>query len=298
MALERIYTFIFGLFISLYAGPLLAEEAPANHRPVISPDGETIVFMSTRIGGDWELFLIKLDGTGLKRLTNHEGWDGYAAFAPDGNSFTFNLGGEGSKGSYIYNLETNEIKPFVEIEGGSAAVSGWHPDGGKVVMFIERDKKRDLFLADAWGKNLEQITNTPDLNEHDAHFSPNGTMIAFAVVLAEGSALDIMDVRSRVITRHVTSTQYLYGLDWSPDGTKVAYTDTPNDNPDGNAEIYVLDLVTGMTKQLTFNEDYDHMPVWLPDGSGIMFTSYSSGTEDIYILDLESGEVEYFDTGL
>ena len=48
-----------------------AEEPASDHRPVISPDGSTVVFMSTREGGDWELFSIGIDGTGLERLTRN-----------------------------------------------------------------------------------------------------------------------------------------------------------------------------------------------------------------------------------
>ena len=70
------------LFLSaiILAAPssLLADEPPSDHRPVISPDGNSVVFMSTREGGDWELFSVKLDGTRLKRLTHNIGWDGYA----------------------------------------------------------------------------------------------------------------------------------------------------------------------------------------------------------------------------
>lgn len=278
--------------------PLMAEDAPSDHRPVFSPDGETIVFMSSREGGDWELFSIKRDGTGLTQLTDHPGWDGYAAFSPDGKTFTYDRQVGEFKVPYLYDLESAENRPFFVMEGVWATVNGWSPDGNKVVMFIEREKKRDLFLTDANGENLEQITDTPDQNEHDAHFSPDGTKLAFAVTFEGGSAFEIMDLESGEIERKVTSTQYLYGLDWSPDGTRIVYTDTPNDNPDGNAEIYMFDLGSGTTTQLTTNEDYDHMPVWLPDGSGIMFTSYRSGTEKVYILDLESGEVVYFDTGL
>ncbi len=274
-----------------------AEFVASDHRPVFSPDGEKIVFMSDRFNQDWEMFLINSDVTNLVRLTEHAGWDGYAAFTPDGKLFTYDREEGEFKIPYVYNLETSETRPFIEMAGVWATVNDWHPDGSKVVMFIERDKKRDLYYADANGENLEQITETTDLNEHDAHFSPDGTKLAFAVVMESGSALDIMDLESGEIARLVTSTQYLYGLDWSPDGTKIAYTDTPNDNPDGNAEIYLFDLANGVSRQLTTNEDYDHMPVWLPDGSGIMFSSYRSGTEKIYILDLESGEVKDFPTG-
>lgn len=287
------------LLTTFITSPLLAEDEPASdHRPVFSPDGGEIVFMSTRAGGDWELFLINGDGSGLQRLTDNSGWDGYAVWAPGGGVFIFDRETDGVKAAWRYDFATGEATPLIAMENTWPAVNSWSPDGETIALFIEKDKKRDLFLADADGTNLRPLTATPDQNEHDAHFSSDGTKLAFAVVMEDGSALDVMDLVSGEIKRYVTSTEYLYGLDWSPDGSKIVYTDTPNDNPDGNAELYMLDLASGETIRLTENEDYDHMPVWLPDGSGVMFSSYRSGREEIYILDLETMETKPFPTGL
>ncbi|MFQ5549563.1 MAG: hypothetical protein ACE5FV_14840 [Woeseia sp.] len=254
--------------------------------------------MSTREGGDWELFSINIDGTGLERLTENTGWDGYAVWAPDGRSFVFDREADGSRGAYKYDLATGDISPFIVMDDARVAVSGWSESSGKLIMFIERGAKRDLYTADPDGSNLKQLTDTPDASEHDAHFSPDGSKLAFAVTFEGGSALEVMSLETGDVSRHVSSTQNLYGLDWSPDGTRIAFTDTPNDNPEANAELYVLDLSDAEVQRLTNDENYDHMPVWLPQGSGIMFSSYASGREEIYILDLEDREVRKFPSGL
>jgi len=281
----------------------MAEDfVPSEHRPVISPDGKSVVFMSTRNDEDWELYQVNLDGSGFKRLTNHPGWDGYASFAPNGTVFTYDReDGEAkddgsSKTPYVYDLKTGETWPFLKVEGAWATVNDWSPDGSSVVLFVDRDKKRDLYTADSNGENLKQLTDTPDVNEHDAQFSPDGKKLAFADTREGGSDINIMDLATGAVTRVHSSTQYAYGIGWSPDGTRIAFTDTPNDNPDGNAELYVLDVTNGEVEQLTHNEDYDHMPVWVSN-SEIMFTSYASGHEEIYTLDLETGEVKNFPTG-
>lgn len=271
---------------------------PSDHRPVISPDGNTIVFMSTRENEDWELFLINRDGSGLKKLTDHKGWDGYAAFAPDGQAFIFDRETDTSRGAYKYNLETGEIASVIVLDDGRAAVSDWSAnDSGKIVLFVERDENRDLYFADANGQNLEQVTDTPERNEHEGCFSPDGTQLAYATQTKSGSGLEVMDLSNGEVSRLVESTQYLYGLSWNPDGTRIAYTDTPNDNPDGNAELYTVEIASGVVTQLTHNEDYDHMPVWF-SGTEIMYSSYASGREEIYIFDLSNGKTSNFDTGL
>jgi len=56
--------------------------------PEASPDGQQVVFMSHR-DGNWELYLVRLDGSGLRRLTHHPANDGLPAWSPDGRYLAF-----------------------------------------------------------------------------------------------------------------------------------------------------------------------------------------------------------------
>ena len=283
---------------ALVSGLFLASCGEADdvgdHRPMISPDGTEVVFMSSRTG-DWELYLMNIDGSGVRQLTDHPGWDGYAVWAPDGTGFIFDREANGVKAAYKYDLIRDEAVPFIAIEGAWPAVNSWSPSGNTLVLFVDRDNSRDLYFADADGTNIRVLMETPDENEHDAHFSPDGVNLAYAVDLGDaGARLDVLNLQTDDLFNFVESTGYLYGLAWSPDGTKIAYTDTR----DGDQELFILDFGTGEIDQLTDNQDVDHMPVWMPDGEALLFTSYRSGREEMYILDLATGEVIPFDTGL
>jgi TolB protein len=49
-----------------------ATEGPAfEQRPSFSPDGERVVFSSNRDDGDQDVYSMAIDGTGLRRLTQH-----------------------------------------------------------------------------------------------------------------------------------------------------------------------------------------------------------------------------------
>jgi Tol biopolymer transport system component len=66
-----------------------------NWAPYPHPDGRRIVFASNRddfdgtipgrYGFNFELYLVDMDGNGLRRLTWHEGFDGFPMFSPDGS---------------------------------------------------------------------------------------------------------------------------------------------------------------------------------------------------------------------
>src|SRR5512143_1702715 len=67
---------------------------------------------------------------------------------------------------------------------------------------------------------------------------------------------------------------------WSPDGRHIAFTSVR----DGNADIWVLDLVTHTQVRLTNHPAADDAPAWSPDGQLLAFTSTRSGNRDIYLM--------------
>jgi Tol biopolymer transport system component len=59
-----------------------------------------------------------------------------------------------------------------------------------------------------------------------------------------------------------------------------------------NEDIYLLDLATGATQQLTNDPANDWYPAWSPDGSRIAFSSNrQNGNRDLYVMDADGENV-------
>lgn len=93
---------------------------------------------------------------------------------------------------------------------------------------------------------------------------------------------------------------------WAPDERKVCVTAYPPDwtpykanNPESekeffrllNSDLYIIDLESGATEQLTDAPGYDYSAVFAPDGRSILFISSRAGRGAFYSIDLASREV-------
>jgi len=76
---------------------VLTEGDHTDNFPDWSPKGDWICFTSNREDKDYEIYLIRPDDTGLKRLTRLPGNDGHSTWSPDGEWIAFSSGRAGFK---------------------------------------------------------------------------------------------------------------------------------------------------------------------------------------------------------
>src|SRR5882724_8593072 len=80
-------------------------------------------------------------------------------------------------------------------------------------------------------------------------------------------------------------------LDLSPDGTRVVFTVTePVKGAARQRNIWLLDVASGQSRQLTFSAKSDSSPRWAPDGRTIAFISDRDGAAQLYLLPMGGGE--------
>ncbi len=83
------------------------------------------------------------------------------------------------------------------------------------------------------------------------------------------------------------------GLEFSPDGSRVVFTVAePVKGTTRPRAIWMYELVSGRSRQLTFSGKNDSSPRWAPDGSSIAFLSDRDGAEQIFRLPMRGGEAE------
>jgi Tol biopolymer transport system component len=76
-----------------------------------------------------------------------------------------------------------------------------------------------------------------------------------------------------------------------PTLTKPAGLIAFESNRDGNSEIYVVDVESGLQLNITNNPAEDYVPVWSPDGERLAFFSTRTGWLEIYAMNPDGSEV-------
>jgi Tol biopolymer transport system component len=99
--------------------------------PAVSPDGTQIAFMSRR-DGNWNIYVVRNDGTGLKQMTDDPAEDGLPVWSPDGKviAFVSNRGGPWAVWAIV--PQSGAERQLFTMEGS--------PDG--FVAGEDRDKSR------------------------------------------------------------------------------------------------------------------------------------------------------------
>jgi Tol biopolymer transport system component/C-terminal processing protease CtpA/Prc len=127
------------------------------------------------------------------------------------------------------------------------------------------------------------------LHAQPALFEPSLSPDAKTIVFVSGG--DIWSApasggAARLLVAHpATESRPLY----SPDGKSLAFISTRT----GNGDIYILDLATGRTRRLTYDDARDQLDAWSRDGKWIYFSSNSragdTGANDIYRVSANGG---------
>jgi len=163
----------------------LSRNGFVDEHPVWSPDGARIVFASERPpsgGGEpnYDLFSMAADGTDVRRITDTPEVETYPALSPDGSRIACRrILASGDWEVVILDVEGSDVLNLSDHEGFDGWPA-WSPDGERIVFASERGGSSDLWVVDADGSNLEQLTRDPDRDERQPWWSPDGMRIAYA----------------------------------------------------------------------------------------------------------------------
>jgi Tol biopolymer transport system component len=247
----------------------------------IAPDGKSIIYASTHLGGNscppkpdmsrgyvwalyksYDIFKADPDGSNIVRLTDTPGYDAEAVYSPKGD---------------------------------------------KIIFTSVRTGDLELFIMNPDGSDVEQITNIPGY-DGGAFFSIDGEWIVWRASRPEGEELAdyqnllkdglirpskleiyIMNLLDKEPIQLTNNGAANFGPYFHPDMEKVIFVSNMDDPKKRNFELYTVNVNSKEVSRITHNPTFDGFPMLSHDGKKIVFASNRNNSErgetNIFIAD-------------
>ena len=237
---------------------VLTDSEGDDTTPAWSPDGEHIVFVSTR-DGNREIYGMDVDGRNQVNLTNHPADDWMSSWSPDGERIAFVSYRDGDWEIYVMGTDGSGVTRLTEDEADDWTPS-WSPDVTEIAFCSTRDGNWEIYVMDSNGSLPIRLTEHPE-NDIAPTWSPDGQWIAFESTRDGNSEIYVMD-RNGEQLRNLSNEPMAddHGPSWSPDGSRIVFYSIR----DGDWDIYAMNDAGGEVVNLTDNETNDQTPVWRP----------------------------------
>lgn len=220
----------------------------ADHiQPRFSPDGEHIAFASNR-GGDWDIWVMRRDGTGLIPLANDPAAEFSPCWSPDGTQIAFSVWSRRARTWEIWGCPV--ARPAARRLITTGMCPAWSPDG--TCLAVQRapqggDRAFEIWTVDVASGNARRIAEKHGAACLAPRWSPDGKALLYCAV-----------------------------------PTTVSAAGAGRDSPE-IAELWTVDVRTGAEVRLPAAQGASFSPAWAADGR-IFFVSGMSGTERIWSL--------------
>src|SRR6266581_4929167 len=147
-----------------------------------SPDGKKLAYVASREKKNHPAIYISLaDGSGEHRLTDPELKADDPAWSPDGRKFAIAVehGIHGTpQGLYVMNDDGSDLK---NLSGKKDHIQSpvWSPDGKRIAFLVGKDSDTQIFMVNADGSGLRQLTNERKSYCRHPSWSPDSKEIVF-----------------------------------------------------------------------------------------------------------------------
>lgn len=268
-----------------------------NSSPAFSPEGRRIAFISTRGGGEPQLFVIQVDGGEAMQVTNlASGVSGPLLWAPDGKAVAFSslvypdCKDEACNARRLKAAEQRKVKARVFDELLYRHWNDW------------RDERRSHVLLQPLGAEgaagpARDLTpgpfDAPPIalgGSPDYSFSPDGKYLAFTSntdsLLATSTNNDVFEVAlaGGKPARLTQGRGNDYSPRYSPDGRLLAYLSMARAGFEADRpRIMVRDRKSG--RVVEWSRGWDGHPLslsWAPKGERLLFTAPDRGRLEVF----------------
>jgi TolB protein len=211
----------------------------------------------------YDIYTARPDGSDLRRITTHDGYDAEATISPDGSRIVFTSTRDGDIDIYTMNADGSDVRRLTHEVGY---------DGGA------------FFSAD--GSKIVYRSAHPRTAEDTADFR---RLLTRNVVRAGPLDIMIMDADGSNKRRVLSNGAANFAPFMHPDGRRIIFSSNMADPRGRNFDLWIVNLDGSGLERVTTHPDFDGFPMFSPDGRRLVFASNREqarpGETNVFIAD-------------
>ncbi|MBN8585174.1 MAG: PD40 domain-containing protein [Ignavibacteria bacterium] len=248
------------------------------------PDGKSILYASTHLGGDmcpqkpdhskgyvwalysdYEIFKAGVDGSNPVKLTDVKGYDAEATISPKGDKIIFTSTRNGDIDLYSMNLDGSNVKQLTNIAGY---------DGG---AYYSYDGTMIVFRA-------SRFDDPAKLKEYQ-------DLLAEGLIRPGQLEIYVMNADGSNIRQVTNNGAANFGPYFFPDGKRIIYCSNQGDPKGRNFDLYMINVDGTGNERITYNDTFDGFPMFSLHDGGKKFVFCSNrfnakqGETNVFICD-------------
>ncbi len=234
-----------------------------------------------------EMFIMDADGERQRRITFNRSISVSPSFSPQGDRIayqTYALRNNVPRAE-IHMILNSGGQPRVVVScPGTSNGPAFSPDGTVIALSSSCDGNSEIYTVGLDGSALTRITRNPG-SDVSPGWSPNGRQLVFVSDRSGSQQLYLMDATGLNTRRLFTAGGQKDDPAWQPvQGELIAFTASTGGN---NFDIFVYDLESDQTFQLTRGRGRKESPAWSPDGRQIAFEWARQDSVQIWVMGLD-----------